>query len=173
MKRVIIPFVLLVLVASFSSCKKEEGGSGYVKPKTSLDFLTEGGTWQLAEAQTKVGNGDWVNTISVIPECVRDNQLNFLTESTYTLVEGPIKCDVNGPSTIGKGRFDLIEQGIKILYTDTVITVNTPPTPNDTLITKREELYKSITADEFIFINSSTNSDGETVTTERIWRPVK
>jgi|GEM_PF-3487936 len=172
MKRVIIPAFIIVLVTAFSSCKKEEGGSNYVKPKSSLDFLTEGKTWQLADAQSKVGNGDWFTILESIPACVRDNQLNFPTENTYSLVEGPIKCDVNGPSIIGKGGFDLIERGIKILYTDTVITVNTPPAPNDTIITKRQETYSSLTADEFVILTSSTNSDGETVTTERIWRPV-
>lgn len=96
--------LVLVIAATFSSCKEDEDKAAEAKAK-----LTNVNEWKLVSL--KVGTSD----VPVEP-CVGDNVFRFDPNNEYTMDEGATKCDPADPQTM-TGEWSLTSNGEGLVIT--------------------------------------------------------
>ena len=156
--------IAVLLILSLYSCKKEDAGSSYIKPKTNAELLSLS-SWKLSDAQYRIDNGDWVNVYANIVSCEADNLLVFPTDSTYKIEEGATKCNGNAPDIFRKGRYDFINNEAQIIFTDTFIT--TGPFPDTTYIIRRQTLVN--VNENLLKLVETNEQSGQIRTDEKIY----
>jgi hypothetical protein len=102
MKTTGVGFVLLLLMLSFFiSCRKNKA--------SRTDLLVEK-TWRFIKSEEKLNSGTYVDSFAGLPDCEKDNLLDFMLNYTYKHTEGATKCSPGDPDVIAAGIWDL-EQG--------------------------------------------------------------
>lgn len=110
MKRLITTVWLVVTLALFNSCSKEESSSNTPAP-TRMELLTEHG-WRLTNL--------YINNIDVtsafFSPCELDNIFTYNTDYTYQIDEGPTKCISTDPQIIETGTWAFANNQNMIIY---------------------------------------------------------
>ncbi len=92
--------VAMAIAAIFSSCSKDDDTSSSSPTATKLQLLTAHG-WRLT---TFLENGvDMTN--AYFSACELDDIYTYYTDSSYSIDEGPTKCDPNSPQIIETGTW--------------------------------------------------------------------
>ena len=118
MKKLFNLFIALVLVGSFTGCKKDNDDD---KPKTKTELLTAK-NWRLSAA---VASGVYQGVsfsqdgYADMEPCEKDDFLKFNSDKTLIYDQGPTKCDDTAadPQT-DQGAWDLNSDQTKLLLSD-------------------------------------------------------
>lgn len=85
-----------------------------------------------------MNSGNYVDNFPSLDDCSKDDLLEFFTNGTYQLSEGPTKCDPSDPQVYQAGSWELTddESGITLDGIEIVIEqIN-----KNTLVLSREEV---------------------------------
>ncbi|MBS1774755.1 MAG: lipocalin family protein [Bacteroidetes bacterium] len=107
MKKLFFPLAALALFAV--ACSKKD-------TKSAKDNLTNGNWYYRAYTERTHGTGfdSTVDQFAKWMPCVKDNYLNFNANGTFTMNEGPLKCDTSDPQ-IQTGTWMLINNDSKLV----------------------------------------------------------
>lgn len=108
--------VVILLTATFASCKKKED------KKLKMTLLTQK-EWVFAKAELKQGNGSWQDDSQNVDACDKDDKVNFKTNNTFDLNQGTLKCNPNGPQ-IETGTWAFLENETKLNFDGDVNTID-------------------------------------------------
>ncbi len=114
----------IFILVCFTACKKEAA-----KSQKNVDLISKQ-NWTLTSLRWNTNNGPWVDGLSTVPACQKDNQTTFHSNYTYTLEEGPTKCNSSDPQIFDNGTWSFASNETKLvtsnngyLYTSVDITL--------------------------------------------------
>ena len=127
MKNLIL-LLLVALVFTFNSCKKDK--DEVVTPKTKTQLLC-GKNWKITAATVDPAI-DWngsgavsANLYNQLQTCEKDGINVYNSNGTYTSDEGASKCDVSDPQTVtGTWVFNTNETTLVLSYSEVINSVN-------------------------------------------------
>jgi len=104
--------LLFLSVLGAASCKKDDNKTNTPNNPSNADFPV--GTWTLtsytSDKPILTRNGETTTDIikaEGIPPCGLDNLYTYKADGTYTVDEGPTKCDPADPQTLYSTRWTL------------------------------------------------------------------
>ncbi len=146
MKKLLFGFAALTLI--FSSCKKDDSGSG---SGTRATLTT--GMWKMTASSAVVEypapiGTQAVDVYSVIRSCEQDNLYRFNEDGTITSDEGATKCDASDPQQKSAGTWTLNGDQTKLTMTASGqnITADITTINSSTLVVKYVTNYNNMSA---------------------------
>jgi len=116
-----ILFIAVVFI--LCACQKENDEKSIQETKTSI--LTEK-PWKIVKAESKSKNTDpWFDDSQFWPACVKDDQLLFKTNNSYTHSNGATKCDPMDPDLFDEARWKFLDNESRIDMDGDILNIET------------------------------------------------
>lgn len=126
---IILPLLLLPLILTLQSCKKD-------KEPSRMDLLTAS-SWRIISSVMTNAAGAQSDLYRAISSCQRDNEFVFRSDMVHECTEGATKCDPSHPQVIYFASW-------KFLNNESVVEISAGSD-------KTEYRIVSLTATEFVF----------------------
>ena len=101
--------MILFIFLCLTVCKKETATAS-----KNVDLISKQG-WTLSSLRFNTNNGPWTDGLASIPGCQKDNQTIFRSNYTYTLEEGPTKCNISDPQVFDTETWSFSSDETKLI----------------------------------------------------------
>jgi Lipocalin-like domain len=106
-------FTILLLIIALAGCSKDDGGT---KVQTKKEMFAK--TWKQVDLLAAIGAGVQTSVFTTfLTACQQDNLWNFKPDGTYTVTEGPTRCNAS-VDVVTTGTWTMTDNDTKVTFVD-------------------------------------------------------